>query len=279
MRVDSYAKEWQIRRYANLANVTTLQFEISSTATAETCGSVLQHTPSLRNLEIRAHLEKYDSGSSKDQMSAHLVDCVFGSFLKKDRRIVLRALQLRGLDLSLASAKLASAIDLSQTDSLGLHMCSNMVDFLGQMTPTGTLLRPTLRTLVLIDRPDSLGSGSVGNDSSGVAAVDNLLGSFIGLENLVVAAPDQRALMPGFKAIGNHAATLRLLYIDCLPLPSSANDANVVTASNLHLLLRQSIQLEQIALEMPQLLLTYHEDEIEGTLEQFAVSKHENRKG
>ncbi|KAI6898645.1 hypothetical protein KC318_g9114 [Hortaea werneckii] len=272
MRVDSYASAWQVRRYANLANVTTLQFEISSTATAETCGSVLQHTPYLRNLEIRGHLEKYDSGSSKDQMSAHLVGRVFGSLLKKDRRIVLRALQVRGLDLSLASAKLASAIDLSQIDSLGLHMCSNMVDFLGQMTPIGTLLRPSLRTLVLIDRPDSLGSGSVGNDSSGVAAVDNLLGSFIGLENLVVAAPDQRALMPGFKALGNHVATLRLLYIDCLPLPSSANDANVVTASNLHLLLRQCIQLEQIALEMPQLLLTYHEDEIERTLEQFAVA-------
>ncbi|KAI7542985.1 hypothetical protein KC316_g15225, partial [Hortaea werneckii] len=147
-----------------------------------------------------------------------------------------------------------------------------MVEFLGQMTPTGTLLRPTLRTLVLIDRPDPLGSGSVGNDNSGVAAVDDLLGSFIGLENLVVAAPGQKALMPGFKALGNHAATLRLLYIDCLPLHSNANDANIVTASNLHLLLRQCVQLEQIALEMPELVLTYNEGEIEETLEGFAVA-------
>ncbi|RMY49223.1 hypothetical protein D0865_07611 [Hortaea werneckii] len=271
-RVDRYTNQWPIRKYGNLANVTTLQFEILSIATAEACGSVIQHTPSLRDLEIRAHLDEYDSGSSEDQMSVHLVDRVFGKFLKRDRRLVLRALQLRGLDLSLASAKLASAIDLSQIESLGLHMCSNMVKFLGQMTPSCTLLRPTLRTLVLIDRPDSLESGSVGNDNSGVAVVDKLLGSFIGLENLVVAAPGQRALMPGFKSLGNHAPTLRLLDIDCLPLPSNANDANVVTASNLRLLLHQCIQLEQIALEMPRLVLTYNEDEIEETLEEFAVA-------
>ena len=269
MRVDPCADQAQIRRYGNLSSVTTLQFEVSSKTTPETCGSALEYTPSLRNLEIRAHLEKCETATQRDQMSARLVENVFGNLLKHGRQIVLRALQLRGFDLSSASAKLATAIDLSRIQSLGLHHCSSMVDFLGRMKPTGMHRQPALRTLVLVARSITEGSASV-------TTVDDLLESFTGLENLVVAAPWQGQLMPGFKALSNHAATLRLLYIDCLPLPLDVDDANTVTASNLHLLLGQCIQLEQIALEMPELVLTYIDTEIEESSKKIAVSEHEH---
>ncbi|RMY95426.1 hypothetical protein D0862_08747 [Hortaea werneckii] len=265
MRVDPCADQAQIRRYGNLSNVTTFQFEVSSKTTAETCGSALELTPSLRNLEIRAHLEKCDTAPQRDQMSARLVENVFGNFLKHDRQIVLRALQLRGFDLSSASAKLAKAIDLCRIQSLGLHHCSNMVDFLDQMKPADELRHPTLRTLVLVARSDT-------GRSASVTTVNCLLESFTGLENLVVAALWQGALMPGFKALGNHAATLRLLYIDCGPLPWDASDANIVTASNLHLLLGRCIQLEQIALEMPELVLAYIDTEIDKSSKKIAVA-------
>lgn len=209
-------------------------------------------------------------------MSVRLVENVFGNILRHERQIVLRALQLRGFELSSASAKLATAIDLSRIQSLGLHHCSGMADFLSQMKPAGMLRQPSLRTLVLVARNGYMGTPSDSNDNSDTAALNHLLESFTGLENLVVAAPWQGALMPGFKALANHAATLRLLYIDCLPLPSDAEDANIVTASNLHLLLGQCSKLEHLALEMPDLVLTYIDTEIEETSKKIAVSEYSN---
>ncbi|KAI6856016.1 hypothetical protein KC338_g8198 [Hortaea werneckii] len=272
MRVDPCADQAQIRRFGNLSNVTSIQFEVSSKTTAEACGAALEHTPSLRNLELRIHLEKCETADQRDVMSLRLVENVFGNILRHDRQLVLRALQLRGFELSSASTKLATAIDLSRIQSLGLHHCSGMADFLGQMKPAGMLRQPSLRTLVLVARNGYMGTPSDSNDNSDTAALNHLLESFTGLENLVVAAPWQGALMPGFKALANHAATLRLLYIDCLPLPSDAEDANIVTASNLHLLLGQCIKLEQLALEMPELVLTYIDTEIEESSKKIAVA-------
>lgn len=114
MRVDPCADQAQIRRFGNLSNVTTIQFEVSSKTRAEACGAALEHTPSLRNLEIRLHLEKCETADQRDVMSVRLVENVFGNILRHDRQIVLRALQLRGFELSSASAKLATAIDLSR---------------------------------------------------------------------------------------------------------------------------------------------------------------------
>ncbi|KAI7467832.1 hypothetical protein KC357_g6928 [Hortaea werneckii] len=270
--IDPCADQAQIRRFGSLSNVTTLQFEISSKPTAQTCGSALEHTPSLRNLEIRVHLEKCDTAPQRDVMSAGLVEHIFGNFLKHDRHVELRALQLRGFELSSASARLATAIDLSRIQSLGLHHCSGMADFLGQMKPASALRHPALRTLVLVARSGFMGTPSDSNDNSDIGALNHLLESFTGLENLVVAAPWQGALMPGFKALANHAATLKLLYIDCLPLLSDADDADDVTASNLHLLLGKCIKLEQIALEMPDLVLTYIDAEIEETSKKIATA-------
>ncbi|KAI7368117.1 hypothetical protein KC354_g2909 [Hortaea werneckii] len=255
----------QIKRFGSLSNVTTFQFEVSSKTTAETCGSALEHSPSLRNLEIRVHLEKCDTAPQRDVMSAGLVEHIFGNFLKHDRHIVLRALQLRGFELSSASAKLATAIDVSRIQSLGLHHCSGTADFLGQMKLASGLRHTALRELVLVERSDT-------RPSAAITAMNDLLQSFTGLENLIVAAPWQVALMPGFKALANHAATLKLLYIDCLPLLSDADDADAVTASNLHLLLGKCISLEQIALEMPDLVLTYIDAEIEETSKKIAVA-------
>ncbi|KAI6882284.1 hypothetical protein KC360_g8488 [Hortaea werneckii] len=278
MRVDPWANLSQIRRFGNLANVTTLKFEICSTATAVTCGDVLQHTPSLRNLEIRLHLDDFGPVPSSYQISAGIVTCVFGNFLKTRQRMVLKALQLYGFHLSPTSNQLAAAIDLSRLESLGLQQCLSIVDILGKMKPTSVPHRPRLHTLVLTQNSEAWGWNPIENDDFDTAAFDDFLESFTGLEVLLVAASGHRGLMPGFKALNNHAATLRLLYLDCLPIFSSADDAdltedpNILSTSNLHLLMRQCSRLEQLALETPDLMLNYDDTEIEEPMKKIAVA-------
>ncbi|KAI6900439.1 hypothetical protein KC318_g8451 [Hortaea werneckii] len=277
MRVDPSVDYSQISRFDDLANVTTFQFEILSETTAETCGRVLGNSPSLRNLEVRLRLERFDL-HSPDTTSVDIVERVFDCFLKANRQIMLRALQLHGFDFALASVKLATAVDLSQLDSLGLQQCTSIVGILGKIKPNGVPPRLALRTLVLTEYDDSTGSSTVGTSNSNTAAFDVLLESFTGLENLVVAASGHRELMPGFKALNCHAAMLRLLYLDCLPISSSADDAdvtddpNVVSTSNLHLLMRQCTHLEQLALETPDLMLKYDDTEIEESMAKIAVA-------
>lgn len=95
---------------------------------------------------------------------------------------------------------------MSRLDTLGLQRCDCSIALLRGIRPTGLPLRMNLRSLVVIGHPDRAEPRS---DN----AIDNLLGCFSGLEQLIIDGPKQEALRPDLSYISIHAATLRLLYL------------------------------------------------------------------
>jgi len=179
---------------------------------------MLQHTPSVRHLEIRVSLEqytkrthwRYHSAVDRAKASDDIVDRIFKNALAGvDTRSPLRSLQVYELDLSTAQVNLRKAVDTSRLQSLGLQKCWHAIDLLRGIRPTGLPLRMSMHSLSVIGR-------MYDKEERIDNAIDDLLLSFCGLEPLVIAGPSQEAHRPALTSIANHVATLRHLYLDCV---------------------------------------------------------------
>ncbi|KAK4541379.1 hypothetical protein LTR36_007980 [Oleoguttula mirabilis] len=260
LRMDSVFRAH--RDWSKLAHITCLHLEIYDDKTpAFAASGILQHVPSLRHLEIHVDLEQYcrtvavqySKARGRARASESLVQRLFACWPETSKpQLQLRSLQVYDLDLSLASATLLKAIDMSRLDSLGLQKCRHSIELLRGIRPTGLPKRMNLRNLVVSGHPDC---DEVRMDD----AIDDFLNSFAGLEHLVIMGPEQEPLRPDLSSVAKHAATLRLLYLDCVwsdwPVDKPPADEIHYHPSALCKLMPQCVRLEQIALNTPRVLL------------------------
>lgn len=285
-RIDHRPVSDSLQHLRDLSNVTCLHLEISNQETAAFASEVMAECPQLRHLELRAALAQYCkvTGHSfklapgRAAASRQIFWTLFNHMLFRiGEKIPLQSLQLYGLDLSgAATARLLAVVDMSKLYCLGLQQCWNSIELLRRTKPTGVPTRMMMHSLTIVGRvnpthdPSLEETVEVREDD----AIDDFLGSFSGLENLIIAAPEQEALRPSLAALTKHAATLKILYLDCMwdGWPNgSGNYFDCHNSAALGDFLAQCFRLEQLGIQTPYLFVDIAVESLHRQLEGFAV--------
>ncbi|RMZ07743.1 hypothetical protein D0860_04960 [Hortaea werneckii] len=215
LRLDSIDLEPLIalRSPDSLANIATVRICTSDPGQASSWNHVLPNLPSLRNLEVTAspcQCAEYPlTAKASSDVFAKLLDW---TWQESQYELHLHTLQVQGFDLTGASGILRRQVDFPGLQVLGMQLCANSVCLVKILYETRELGRLNLRTLILVEAekdPESLEENP---------ALGRLLGTFDTLEHLFVRAQGNMAYWPDFSAIAKHAASLRLLHLNC-PMP------------------------------------------------------------
>lgn len=274
-RIDQAAFPLSSTCDGSFRNITTLQMVISNVDTAKACSHIMQQTPGLQVLEIRAD----PNGYSKEALNIELEDTVAASKdiihwvfheLAPDKQIRLRALTIYELDFETAASRLIEAVDMTGLDSLGLQNCYNIVNLLRSISAAGAPLRMAMHSLTIVGR---LEEAEGRNDD----AIDDFLGSFTGLKCLVIAASAQEALRPKLESLSKHAASLEVLYLDCVwnQLSGSLLDEHY-NALELRRFLQRCDRLEQLVLNPPEMIFDDLPRHVNFETKDFAAGYHVN---
>ncbi|KAI7476054.1 hypothetical protein KC351_g9684 [Hortaea werneckii] len=226
------------------ANNATVYICTSEPDEALCWNQVLPTLSNLRNLEVIASADWFDgayllTAKESSEVLAKLFDW---TSQESQYKLHLHTLQVQRFNLTDAAEILRDNIHFPGLQVLGIQRCADSVRLLEVLHETHELESLNLRTLIIIEAEQSPQSG-VHNP-----ALSRLLSTFNTLEHLVVSTKRNAAYWPDFKALAGHAASLRLVRLDC-PRPRSPN-LRIPGGS-----LRQLHKLEQIALPMPNINL------------------------
>ncbi|RMY65536.1 hypothetical protein D0863_09062 [Hortaea werneckii] len=236
LRLDSVDLEPLITSFSrdSLANVATAHISTADPEEASSWNRLLPTLSSLRNLEVAASTDRSDETSplTADQSS------------KSQYELHLHALQVQGFDLTDAAPILRRSVHFPELKVLGMQLGENSVRLLEVLYETHELESQNLRTLIIVEAEKIPASRAYS------PALSRVLGTFSTLEHLIVRTKSNSAYWSDFGAVAGHAASLRLLHLDCptpRPLPQG-----VKRGSGSIIELRK---LEQITLPMSNIVL------------------------
>ncbi|KAI6856020.1 hypothetical protein KC323_g8069 [Hortaea werneckii] len=226
------------------ANIATVYICTSDPDEASFWNPVLPTLSNLRNLEVIASADRFDGAYPwpADASSKMLVKLLDWTSQESQYKLRLHALQVQGFDLTDAAETLRRNIHFPGLKVLGMQLCTNSVHLVEIVYEKHKLESLNLRTLIIVEAEKTTKS-RLHNP-----ALSRLLSTFTTLEHLVVRTKGNAAYWPDFRAFAGHAASLRLVHLDC-PVPDSPN--NGISRSSL----RQLHKLEQIALPSPNINL------------------------
>ncbi|KAK3641383.1 hypothetical protein LTR56_006893 [Elasticomyces elasticus] len=259
---------------AALQNITLLHIQIDCRITNpghELLGSL----PALMHLEIRAGLDQYCAVTNRDSevpseragASEEIIEAVFGrKFVDghKLETVTLRSLSLYELDLA-KSSRLLEAVDCSRLHSLVLQRCDNIPKLLAHIRPTGFPSRMSLTNLVLSAREEWRADRAKDDET-----INDFLKSFCGLEQLLIHGPNDETIRPSCDAIAVHHDTLCLLFLSCKW--SDEGHESHYDPDALQACLGQCLQLEQLAIQTPPILLEREAESVRQHHGAFAAS-------
>ncbi|KAI6908950.1 hypothetical protein D0869_04874 [Hortaea werneckii] len=227
-----------------LANIATVYICTSDPGEASVWNGVLPTLCNLRNLEVIASADRFDgvyplTADASSQVLAKLLDW---TSQESHYKLHLHTLQVQGFDLTDAAETLRCHIHFPGLQILGIQLCANSVRLLEVLYETHELESLNLRTLTIIEAKKNPES-QVHNP-----ALSRLLSTFSTLEHIIVRTKGNAAYWPDFRAVAKHAASLRLVYLDC---PVSGSPNLLIPKGSL----RRLRKLEQFALSMPNIVL------------------------
>ncbi|GAB1730448.1 hypothetical protein NU195Hw_g2044t1 [Hortaea werneckii] len=226
------------------ANIATVYICTSDPDEASFWNPVLPTLSNLRNLEVIASADRFDGAYPwpADASSKVLAKLLDWTSQESQYKLRLHALQVQGFDLTDAAETLRRNIYFPGLKVLGMQLCANSVHLVEVLYETHELESLNLRTLIIVEAEKTPESRM--HDP----ALSRLLSTFSTLEHLVVTTKGNAAYWPDFRAFAGHAASLRLVRLDC-PMPESP-DLRISRGS-----LRLLHKLEQIALPSPNINL------------------------
>ncbi|KAI6909437.1 hypothetical protein KC318_g3840 [Hortaea werneckii] len=241
LRLDSFHLDPVIASLSQgrLANIATVYICTSDPSEASFWNRVLPTLSNLRNLEVIASADRFDgvyplTADASSEVLAKLLDW---TSQKSHYKLHLHTLQVQGFDLTDAAETLRRHIHFPGLQVLGIQLCPNSVRLVEILYETHELGRLSLRTLILVEAEKSPES-RLHNP-----ALSRLLSTFGTLEHLFVRTKGSAAYWPDLPAVAGHAASLRLLHLDCLVPRSSGQQRRGSALQKLH-------KLEQFALPM-----------------------------
>ncbi|RMY13999.1 hypothetical protein D0868_01703 [Hortaea werneckii] len=241
LRLDSFHLDPVIASLSQgrLANIATVYICTSDPSEASLWNRVLPTLSNLRNLEVIAAADRFDgvyplTADASSEVLAKLLDW---TSQKSHYKPHLHTLQVQGFDLTDAAETLRRHIHFPGLQVLGIQFCPNSVRLVEILYETHELGRLSLRTLILVEAEKSP-EFRLHNP-----ALSRLLSTFDTLEHLFVRAKGSAAHWPDLPAVAGHAASLRLLHLDCLVPRSSGQQRRGSALQKLH-------KLEQFALPM-----------------------------
>ncbi|RMZ24994.1 hypothetical protein D0859_10944 [Hortaea werneckii] len=211
LRLDSIDLEPVVSR----ANIATLYLCTSDPDEASSWNRVLPTLPNLRNLELAAtrDLNNGPYPLNADAPSDVLTKLLDWKSQESQYKLHLHTLQVQGFELADAAETLRRSINFAELKVLGMQLCENSIRLVEVLHETHEPIRLSLRTLMLVETEQDPAS------QANNPALSRLLGTFSTLENLIVKTKGSAAYWPDFAAVAGHAASLRLLHLDCLIPP------------------------------------------------------------
>ncbi|KAI7156239.1 hypothetical protein KC349_g6406 [Hortaea werneckii] len=203
-----------------LGNIAAVYICTSDPKEASSWNRVLPTLPNLRNLEVAAYRDRRDGtypleADASSDVFAHLLDW-------------------NGQE--------------PQLQVLGMQLCANSVRLIQVLYETHELGRLSLRTFIIVEAKKD--SESRVQDE----VFSQLLSTFGTLEHLIVRTEGSSAYWPDFKAVAGHAASLRLLHLDC-PLPRPLPQGSRIGSRGGFGSIRQLRKLQQITLPIQSIVL------------------------
>ncbi|KAF2717032.1 hypothetical protein K431DRAFT_349883 [Polychaeton citri CBS 116435] len=213
-RLSTGVRSWSARGTDGdlFSNIVHLQLEFGnglsvSEKDSQYFRAAVRSCPVLKVLELRTLLPEASADTYREK-SEQIFALLFGAWTLPQLR--LRALRIRGFELSAACELMFPAIDLKHLSTLELRECKDPLSLLLSASPSiddETLLLPNLRHLaVTIQDEAELGDP---------ASISNLLQHLSLLETLVLQAPRDHTIMPSIDCLLPSSKTLRMLYLDC----------------------------------------------------------------
>ncbi|KAI7503180.1 hypothetical protein KC347_g8723 [Hortaea werneckii] len=229
-----------------LVNIATIYICTADPKEASSWNRVLLTLPNLRNLEVVASTNRSDGPPplKSDASSDVLAKLLDWTSQEDQYKLHLHALQIQGFDLTHTAETLQHNIHFPGLQVLGLQLCENSVRLLEVLYEMHEFASLSLRTLIVVEAEKDPES-RVHNPALG-----RLLGTFNTLEHLIVRTKGDSAHWPDFRAVAGHAASLRLLHLDC-PMPRSLPQSSKVGSSSI----RELHKLEQITLPIHSIVL------------------------
>ncbi|GAB1743754.1 hypothetical protein NU219Hw_g676t1 [Hortaea werneckii] len=200
----------------SLANVATVYICTADPKEASSWNRVLPNLPNLWHLEVTATTNRSDGTYSlkADASSEVLAKLLDWTSQESQYRLHLHTLQVQGFDLTDAAETLRRSIHFPGLQVLGIQLCANTVRLMEVLYETHVLGRLSLRTFIIAEKkkdPESRDWNSI---------FGKLLSTFSTLEHLIVRTKGNSMYWPDFQAVAKHAASLRVLHLECpLPIP------------------------------------------------------------
>ncbi|RMY49227.1 hypothetical protein D0865_07615 [Hortaea werneckii] len=233
-----------------LANIAAVYICTSDPKEASSWNRVLPTLPNLRNLEVAAYRDRRDGtypleADASSDVFANLLDW---NGQEPQYTLHLHTLQVQGFDLTEVAGILRRRVHFPRLQVLGMQLCANSVRLIQVLYETHELGRLSLRTFIIVEAkkdPESRVQDEV---------FSQLLSTFGTLEHLIVRTEGSSAYWPDFKAVAGHAASLRLLHLDC-PLPGPLPQGSRIGSRGGFGSIRQLRKLQQITLPIQSIVL------------------------
>ncbi|KAI7388368.1 hypothetical protein KC336_g17368 [Hortaea werneckii] len=251
LRLDSVGLEPVIASFSqdSLANIATVHICTADPKEASSWNRLLPTLPNLQNLEIAANTDRSDGvfAQQADGSSKVLAKLLDWTTQESQDKLRLHTLQVQGFDLTDAAENLQRNIHFPGLKVLGMQLCTNTAHLLRVLYKAHELASEaslSLRILILV-QAEKVPESRVYN-----AALSRLLSTSNTLQHLIVRTKGDAAYWPDPRAVSSHAASIRLLHLDC-PWPEPISRGHRRGGSSL----RSLIKLEHFTISTSSIVL------------------------